>query len=187
MKCKKSAFARSLAAPVLAACGALAVPTVIACGDKLVGLGGGVPFARVHAQAKQPGFVVLLAPPDSALHSYNEASRLGQALQRAGHRVQLVESGQALAGLLANADVVLTDAPAANGLRGQMPKGHATPLILGLESLPAGTAVGEPALANCQIRASAKQGSRVARVVEQIITRRQSGATIDCASGGNRT
>ncbi len=189
MRVVNPVFARILAAPLLVAAGAVCVPAAIGCGDKLVGLGGGVPFARVQSQPKRAGFVVLLAPAGSALHAYNESSRLGEALQRAGHSVRTIDNDAALVGLLANAnaDVVLTDDETADKLRDQMPKGQAAPSVLGWVALPAGSSARGPTLANCQVTASARQSGRVAREVEKIIVRRQAGAATDCGSGGSRT
>ena len=48
------------------ALGLVSAATADACGDKLVGLGGGVPFARIHPQ-HYVGRIVVYARPDSEL------------------------------------------------------------------------------------------------------------------------
>ena len=44
--------------------GMAVAPSIEACGDKLVGLGGGVPFARIHPE-RYVGQILLFARLDS--------------------------------------------------------------------------------------------------------------------------
>lgn len=87
---------------------------VLACGDKLSMMGGGVSFELVNA-SRHLGNVILYAPPDSPMHVGKSGETLEKTLQRAGHKVRVVGTSAELAAALqaGNVDIVLADAGAA--------------------------------------------------------------------------
>src|SRR5688572_12296551 len=97
----------------LAAAAALCVPVAgHACGDKLVVLGRGVRFERIH-QAVNPGAVLVYLNPESNLPRADEEFHLSASLELAGHTVQTVGSAGELerAWRSGEADVILAALP----------------------------------------------------------------------------
>jgi hypothetical protein len=164
-----------------------AAPLVNACGDKLVGLGGGVPFARIHPD-RYVGRIVLFARPDSALRSFNEKAHLSHHLERSGHTVLLIDNESDLEGALrAAATQVVLAAPAdAMALRGRLRGGSTAPLVVALVTSPAG-ADSEPLFSGCAVQVTAGQGKNVLRRVETFISQRQAGTAPNCAGTAERS
>jgi hypothetical protein len=88
----------------------VSAPSIQACGDKLVPLGGGVRFEQIHV-SRYPGKIVLFLNPTSKLRTANDEFGLSAALQRAGHAVSTVEDVQQLEAALqtGNPDLVLSN------------------------------------------------------------------------------
>ena len=88
----------------------VSAPSIQACGDKLVPLGGGVRFEQIHV-SRYPGKIILFLNPSSTLRTANDEFGLSAALVRAGHAVSTVEDVQQLEAALqtGNPDLVLMD------------------------------------------------------------------------------
>lgn len=154
------------------------------CGDKLVGLGGGVPFARIHPQ-HYVGQIVLYTRPDSGLRSVNDRIRLGQRLQRDGHTVRLVDNPQDLDIILRGtaADLVLADQKDAASIKARLNDDPNAPMLLSLVGVPAAAELqGAGAGPGCEFQVQLEQSKAVAAALQSLMTRRQSGAVPGCAS-----
>ena len=65
-----------LSGPAIATvCGALLATAALACGDKLVAMGGGVGFERVMV-SRNPGHIILMLEPSTGLATANEKFNL---------------------------------------------------------------------------------------------------------------
>ena len=170
------------------AIGMAIAPSIHACGDKLVGLGGGVPFARIHPE-HYVGQVVLFARVDSELQSFNEQAHLSHHLERSGHTVRLINNDTDLDGVLraGPTDLVLAAPADAKALRARLAGDSSAPLVLALVTVPTSGSGAEPVVSNCLLQASFNQSIGVLRTVEGFISRRQAGTVINCAGTGERS
>ena len=169
------------------AMGMTVTPSVQACGDKLTGLGGGVPFARIHPE-HYVGQIVVFARRDSDLQAFNQQGRFSHQLERSGHTVRLIDNEGDLDGALrANPTDLILAAPAdAQVLRARLTGKSSAPLVLALVSVPAAGAGAGPVVSNCLLQASVNQSKSVIRTVEDFINRRQMGTAINCAGAAER-
>jgi hypothetical protein len=169
------------------ALGLFSAATALACGDKLVGLGGGVPFARIHPQ-HYVGQIVFYARPDSELHSFDDRIGLGRRLQRDGHSVRVIYNDHDLDSALRDkgTDLILTDQKYAPSIKARLPVGSASPMVLSVVSSAAPGAVlqAEGAAPGCEFQVPLEQSKAVAIALQGLMTRRQAGAVHDCASNG---
>jgi hypothetical protein len=166
--------------------GLLSAITAEACGEKLVGLGGGVPFARIHPQ-HYVGQIVLYARPDSELHSFDDRIGLGRRLQRDGHSVKVIYDDHELESALRDkgTDLILTDQKYAPSIKARLPAGSASPMVLSVVSGAAPAVLqAEGAAPGCEFQVSLEQSKAVATALQGLMTRRQAGAVHDCASNG---
>jgi hypothetical protein len=160
--------------------------TAFACGDKLAMMGGGVSFERLNRSAHR-GNLVLWIAPESRLHAAERELDLKGILERAGHRVHVVENAADLQLALqaGRTDIILMDGSAA----------VASPPPVGLTSLagssPAMVAVlYEPTAAElsvaersrtCVARADKQRGRQVVDTVAKVMANRDKGASSPCA------
>ena len=104
---------RRLGIVVLAAAtgAVLLAGSALACGDKLVALGGGVGFQRVMV-SRHPGHIIILLEPASGLDAANKKFNLVTSLSLAGHEVSVARSDEELRQqrATAKADLILVDA-----------------------------------------------------------------------------
>lgn len=126
---RRQAALFSLAAAI--ACTA-ATPATQACSDKLSIIGGGVTYDMFAGEHR--GNIVLLVEPNSPLRAANDDLKLRQALQKAGHRVRMVESTAELASVLdtAHVDVVLVSWGQRDGVEQQLAARTSAPAMLGV-------------------------------------------------------
>jgi hypothetical protein len=126
---KRRAASISLAAVI--ACIA-AAPATQACSDKLSIIGGGVTYDMFAGEHR--GNIVLLVEPNSPLRAANDDLKLRQALQKAGHRVRMVESTAELAGVLdkTRVDVVLVSWSQRDRVEQQLATRTSGPATLGV-------------------------------------------------------
>jgi hypothetical protein len=167
-----------------AAAGLLLVSTAIACGDKLVALGGGVPFDRIHE--RRAGNVILYLNPQTRLNTANADIRLDAALTRAGHSVRTVATRRDLELALgeAEADVVLMDwADAAQLKAGISDRVPTLPVLYG--GTPGELAHAE-AGEQCVLEADRRRASQLLKAVDRIIEDHAKGRQLDCGRIGGR-
>lgn len=155
-----------------------------ACGDKLVVLGGGVPFERIH-KSQHPGNVVLFVYPDSQLRAANEEFGLGAALLLAGHTVKIVESRAELDQTLQGTgpDIVLMDWRDALQLRTELAEKPSSPAILPVLYKPSPIELAAAKeQTHCAAEITKRKGRYVMRTVEQMMETRDRGLPISCDS-----
>jgi hypothetical protein len=168
------------------ALGLVSAATAEACGDKLVGLGGGVPFARIHPQ-HYVGQIVFYARPDSELHHLDDRIRLGLRLQRDGHSVKVIYDDHDLESALRDkgTDLILADQKYAPSIKARLPAGSASPMVLSLVSGAAPAVLqADGASPGCEFQVPLEQSKAVATALQSLMTRRRAGAVHDCASNG---
>ena len=170
------------------AVGMAVAPSILACGEKLTGLGGGVPFARIHPE-HYVGQIVVFARRDSELQAFNEQGRFSHHLERSGFTVRLIDNERDLDGALHDkpTDLILAAPADAQALRARLTGHSSAPLVLGLAAVPAANAGAGPVVSNCLLQASFNQSMSVMRTVEDFMNRRQSGTKIDCAGAAERS
>jgi len=151
-------------------------PTVNACGDKLVALGGGMSFQRVFS-SRHPGKLILYMPADSALRAANKEMQIDASLTRAGHSVRSVSTRGELDDALrdAAADLVVTDWVDARAVNADLGGRVAV-----LPVLTGGEAAGSTR-AGCMVDAVKYRGRLVVRAVEQVLTTHSKGLPAACA------
>src|SRR5688572_19726422 len=120
-----------VSAVVAAGCAALVAGSALACGDKLVALGGGVGFDRVIV-SRNPGHIILMLEPATGLTEANEKFNLAGSLSLAGHEVFIARNaGELRAHRLAAApDLILVDAGRAGDFQPQPVADKKDPVIL---------------------------------------------------------
>lgn len=161
----------------------LIVSAAFACGDKLVALGGGVPFDRVHAPA-HPGTVILYLNPATRLQVANSDLRLESALTRAGHTVRTVGTRADLDRAIqdSGADVVLMDWADATQMDARITDKVPT-LPVRYES---GTGDTSLARDRCVIDADKRRAIVLLRAVNSIVEDHEKGRQVDCEKIGGR-
>jgi hypothetical protein len=168
------------------ALGLVSAVTAEACGDKLVGLGGGVPCARIHPQ-HYVGQIVLYASPDSEMRSLDERIQLGYRLQREGHSVKVIYNDHDLDSALQGkgTDLILADQKYAPSIKSRLPGGSGSPMVLSLVSGAAPAVLqADGAAPGCEFQVPLEQSKAVATALQGLMTRRQAGAVYGCASNG---
>ena len=163
------------------------VPAAQACGDKLIGLGGGAPFARIH-----PGHyvaqILLFIRPESALLALNRTVHLADRLERSGHSVTMVNNEQDLEGRLRQhrTDLVLAAPDDVPAVRAHLVGGPGSPAVVSVMAA-AGEAHPDFALvSDCQLQVSYLQSRQAALAIDSFVSRRQGRAVPDCASSAER-
>lgn len=159
-------------------------PAVLACGDRLAALGGGVRFERVF-YSRHPGSVVVYAPAATALRTATDQFGMVDALKRAGHSVRAIGDAAELRLALAAAppDVVLVDVGTAPD-DGVAP-GTATVLPVAFrEGRRAGAA---PASADgCYVQVEGRSVRQLLRTLESVLERRRRGDALACDAARTR-
>ena len=157
---------------------AVVTGTALACGDKLVALGGGVGFERI-VMSRHPGRVVLLVEPATGLAAANERFNIASGLALAGHDVQVVKDPAELAKPEHGhtPDVILVDATRARQLQIHRVASGTPPTVLPI----AYPAAGEAAVQDgCVTVASGRKGQPVLQAVEKALKLRSRGLPMPC-------
>jgi hypothetical protein len=163
----------------VSALGVICAPAVLACGDKLTVLGGGVPFDKIHTNHRH-GSLVMFVSPDSKLFATNSDAKLDEALTRDGHQVKLVKSNAELKQALdsGQADFVLIDYSEARQLQPDV--------IAKVPVVPVtyGTDAAEKALtstrAGCVVQSTKGRNQKLVHEVENLLENQSTLAT-SCA------
>ena len=167
---------------VLLALSLLGPSVALACGDKLVVLGGGVRFERVF-QSRNPGKVIVFANPATKLGTANKEFNLGHALTHAGHTVQVVETRADLERLIVEThpDLVVMDWADAEGMRADLAARGDAPAILSVLYRPtAAELAAAQAQRHCVAEATKRKGRSVMRTIEEMMQNKQAGIPIMC-------
>jgi hypothetical protein len=164
-----------------------AAPAAYACGDKLVGLGGGAPFARIH-----PGHyvaqILFFIRPESALLALDRTAHLADHLERSGHSVSLVSNEQDLEGALRHrhTDLVLAAPDDVAAVRAHLADGVDAPAVVSVTAAVDETATDAAVLSGCQLQVSYRQSRQAAQAIDTLVSRRQGRAVPDCATSVER-
>jgi hypothetical protein len=174
---------------VLAALALAAVQSnpAFACGDKLAMMGGGVGFERLNRSAHR-GNLVLWIAPDSRLRAAERELDLKGVLERAGHRVRVVENVDDLRAALqaGGTDIVLMDGSATGA---QQPPTSLASLANGSPAMV--SVLYQPTAAElmvaersrtCVARADKQRGRQVLDTVDKVMANRDKGASSPCAA-----
>ena len=161
----------------------VSAPSIQACGDKLVPLGGGVRFEQIHV-SRYPGKIILFLNPSSTLRTANDEFGLSAALVRAGHAVSTVEDVQQLEAALqtGNPDLVLMDwADVVQLLDEVQSEGGSPPILPVLYRPTAEQLLAVREQTRCVAPATKRKGRMVVvQSVEAIMARRDKGLPVDC-------
>jgi hypothetical protein len=173
-----------LGGPAIATvCGALLATAALACGDKLVAMGGGVGFERVMV-SRNPGHIILMLEPATGLTAANDKFNLAGSLKLAGHEVFVATSAEDLREqrIAAAPDVILVDASRAKQFQFQPVAAGSGPSIMPVAySADGGQAIAD-AEAACVTVASGRKGAQVLKAVEQTLKLRRRGLPTPCES-----
>jgi hypothetical protein len=162
--------------------GASLATAALACGDKLVAMGGGVGFERVMV-SRNPGHIILMLEPATGLAAANDKFNLAASLQLAGHEVFVATSAEDLREqrMAVAPDLILVDAS-----RAKQYEFHPVAAGVGPSIMPVayradgdGQAVAEPEAA-CVTVASGRKGAQVLKAVEQTMKLRRRGLPTPC-------
>jgi hypothetical protein len=173
---------------IIAAMAAAIAPAVWACGDKLSGLGGGVPFARIHHEALG-GQILLFARPDSELGIYNQRAHLRRNLEKSGRTVKLIQNDLDLTGALqsAHTDLILADRQDARAIREKFERDGATHWVVSIVTDNVGSPSSAALPSRCELHTAADQSRDLTKALERLLNERQSSAITSCAADGERS
>lgn len=167
---------------VSASFAAVLAGTALACGDKLVALGGGVGFERVMV-SRHPGHIIMLLEPATGLAAANDRFNISAALSLAGHEVTVLRSAEELRTHRDGPvpDLILVDATRARQLQ-MLPVSNGTapmimPIVYSSNSGDVATAEQE---AGCVTVAGGRKGAQVLQAVEKAMKLRSRGLPLPC-------
>lgn len=167
----------------IAAAAAVVTGTALACGDKLVALGGGVGFERI-VMSRHPGRIVLLAEPATGLAAANERFNIASGLTLAGHEVMVVKNASELAKPEHGhtPDVILVDVSRVRQFQFQPVANGTPPTILPIAYAQGGDAIAAEQQTGCVTVASGRKGMPVIQAVEKALKLRSRGQPMPCES-----
>jgi hypothetical protein len=170
-----------VSAVVTAGCVALLAGTALACGDKLVALGGGVGFDRVIV-SRNPGHIILMLEPATGLAEANEKFNLAGSLSLAGHEVFIARNAGELRAhrLTAAPDLILVDAGRAGDFQPQPVADRKDPVILPVAYAPASELTAKELKADCVAVIEGKKGTQLLKTVERVLKLRSRGEAMTC-------
>lgn len=164
-----------------AGCGSLLAGGALACGDKLVAMGGGVGFERVVV-SRNPSHIILLLEPATGLAEANQKLNLAGSLSLAGHEVFLATNAEELRAhrLAAAPDLILVDAGRATELQPQPVVDRKDPVILPVAYAPSAERAAEGLESGCVAVIQGKKGTQLLKTVERILKLRSRGEPMPC-------
>jgi hypothetical protein len=164
-----------------AGCAALLAGTALACGDKLVALGGGVGFDRVIV-SRHPGHIVLMLEPATGLAEANEKLNLAGSLSLAGHEVFVARNAEELRAhrLAVAPDLILVDAGRASGIQPQPVADKKDPVILPVAFAPSSELTSKELEGGCVVVIEGKKGAQLLKRVERVLKLRSRGEAMTC-------
>lgn len=160
----------------------LAPAIALACGDKLVALGGGIPFERV-VLSRHPGHVVLLLSPGTGLNQANDRFNIASTLSLVGHDVTIVPSQRELDDLLASEqpDIVLVDAAETQQGIARASSTTAAPTVLPVHFDPStSSARHKQPQGNCVAEIAGRGSRQLLRTIEQVLAARSEHRPLSC-------
>ena len=167
---------------VAASLSAALAGSALACGDKLVALGGGVGFERVMV-SRHPGRIIMLLEPATGLTAANDRFNLSASLSLAGHEVTVLHSAEELRTHRDGPvpDLILVDASRARQLQFQPVASGVAPLIMPVlyASSPGSVAAAEQEV-GCVTVAGGRKGKQVLQAVEKAMKLRSRGLPSPC-------
>ena len=178
---------QSIGPAIAVVAGALVATAALACGDKLVAMGGGVGFERVMV-SRNPGHIVLMLEPATGLTAANDKFNLAGSLKLAGHEVFVATSAEDLREqrIAVAPDVILVDASRAKQFQFQPVAAGTGPAIMPVAySADDGQAIADPEAA-CVTVASGRKGAQVLKAVEQTMKLRKRGLPTPCQSNADK-
>lgn len=155
--------------------------SALACGDKLVAMGGGVGFDRVVV-SRNPAHIILLLEPATGLAEANEKFNLAGSLSLAGHEVFIARNAAELRAhrLAAAPDLILVDAGRAGEIQPQPVADKEDPVILPVAYAPSSDMATRELAAACVAVIEGKKGTQLLRRVEQVLKLRSRGEAMTC-------
>lgn len=156
--------------------------SALACGDKLVALGGGVGFERIMV-SRNPGHIILWLEPATGLAAANDKFNLAASLSLAGHEVSIVRNAHELRTQhdATAPDLILVDATQAKQLQLQPVAGGEGPMIMPVV-YPADRAelMAMEQQVSCVTVAGGRKGAQLLKAVEQALKLRSRGLPMPC-------
>jgi hypothetical protein len=164
-----------------AGCAALLAGTALACGDKLVALGGGVGFDRVMV-SRHPGHIILMLEPATGLTEANEKLNLAGSLSLAGHEVFVARNAEELRAhrLAVAPDLILVDAGRSGEFQPQPVVDRKDPVILPVAYGPASGVSAKQLEAGCVAVIEGKKSTQLLKTVERVLKLRSRGEATAC-------
>jgi len=158
-----------------------------ACGDKLVALGGGVGFERIMV-SRNPGHIVLLLEPGTALTAANDKFNLAASLSLAGHEVFIAKSADELSARrdAAAPDLILVDASRDKKIELPAASSGSSPVIMPVAYFAEGSTV--PAAyrqPGCVTVAEGRKGAEILKAVEHTLKLRSRGLPMACETSAD--
>jgi hypothetical protein len=150
-----------------------------ACGDKFLVIGRGIRYERVHAAA-HPGSILIYA--NRNIEDPKAGVNLEKALQKAGHKIQTVDSVSGLDATLKSAkfDLVLINLADTPLLEQQIVDSPSKPAVVPIIYNRTGKELATAGKQYACILKAADKNTDVLRVVDQAVGEKQSGAPVKC-------
>ena len=182
---------RALLLCVVAGSSTLLSGLSLACGDKLVALGGGVRFEQVVV-SRHPGRILIILSPGSALAEANSRFNLTSSLTLVGHSVITADDAAEIDNSLLDGqvDLVLVDATELRGVAFKSSAAGQGPTILPVVFQDGPTSHPNTGLApGCTADAGERKGKTLLKTVERTLARRSRGQLDSCVAppAGHRT
>lgn len=156
--------------------------SALACGDKLVALGGGVGFQRVIV-SRHPSNIIIMLEPASGLEAANKRFNLVTSLSLAGHEVSIAKSDDELREQRARMkpDLILVDAESTKQYAVNPAAGSAGPTIIPVSyAVEGGQIPVSSKLNGCGSVDVGRKGTQLLKAVEGALKLRSRGQPMPC-------